>query len=157
MKTHSHFALQSPRFPQKRGEAILHKNRSQFPSPSCAIRFKFARHDDRQFPPNGENRSLSLFLCVYVYMCMRISFFDGARIAFDRMHSRATFVYMHEEHAAVSRGVGIGRAWQRRRARGSVVFSKFTPVQLNFTLWYLTIGHCVRLVTQIIPSLSGRE
>lgn len=28
------------------------------------------------------------------------------------------------------------------------------PVQLNFTLWLSTIGHCARLVTQIILSLS---
>lgn len=28
------------------------------------------------------------------------------------------------------------------------------PVQLNFTLWYSTISHCARLVTQIILSLS---
>jgi len=31
------------------------------------------------------------------------------------------------------------------------------PVQLNFTLWYSTISHCARLVTQIILSLSKYE
>lgn len=67
-------------------------------------------------------------------------------------------VYRIQRNAFAQRS----HAYEERAARRLASVSATTgplsflnlPVQLNFTLWYSTIGHCARLVTQIILSLS---
>lgn len=74
---------------------------------------------------------------------MRISFIPENAFTRERSHASA-----RRTRSRVASGGYIGDD-----ATGPLSFPNL-PVQLNFTLWYPAIGHCARLVTQIILYLS---
>jgi len=84
----------------------------------------------------------------FLHESIQICGYRSLRVSHSMKCICATFTYIREECAA--------RRYLASRSISAMSPLSFLnlPVQLNFTLWYSTIDHCARLVTQIILSLS---